>query len=216
MFTQGISLCQLSDAVKLPLDVNLSCRLAAEFPWGKQLCYCCEQGYNVVMLKIFSGGRMCLYLKSRFPTYLCRVLSRGAAGKKITIFKCWFLFIPVLSLNWVVNNVFTVTWQVHSTTRNNIQGSQLPVLWLTHNIFVFRSLCLTGYGMVSSPGTFPIVVFFFFNLQGFLSQTASPTCQGLGGALVKQHVLRDPARLWNLLGESWRATVQVEENKGLI
>lgn len=174
MFTQGISLCQLSDAVKLPLDVDLSCRLAAEFPWGKQLCYCCEQGYNVVMLKIFSGGRMCLYLKSRFPTYLYRVWSRGAARKKITIFKCWFLFIPVLSLNWVVNNVFTVTWQVHSTTRNNIQGSQLPVLWLTHNIFVFRSLCLTGYGMVSSPGTFPIVVFFFLIFRAFCHKQLPP------------------------------------------
>ncbi|NP_001012545.2 paraplegin [Gallus gallus] len=42
--------------------------------------------------------------------------------------------------------------------------------------------------------------------QGFLSQTASPTCQGLGGALVKQHVLRDPARLWNLLGSTYYFT----------
>lgn len=45
---------------------------------------------------------------------------------------------------------------------------------------------------------------FFFNLplQGLLSQTLSPTCRGLGGVLLKQRLIRDPARLWNLLGES--------------
>uniref|UniRef100_A0A8C9FUC6 SPG7 matrix AAA peptidase subunit, paraplegin n=1 Tax=Pavo cristatus TaxID=9049 RepID=A0A8C9FUC6_PAVCR len=39
---------------------------------------------------------------------------------------------------------------------------------------------------------------------GLLSQTLSPTCQGLGGVLVKQHSIRDPARLWNLLEEEKR------------
>lgn len=63
MFTQGISSCQLSDAVKLPLNANLSCRLAAEFPWGKQLCYSCGHGYNVVMLKVFCYG-VVLHLRS--------------------------------------------------------------------------------------------------------------------------------------------------------
>lgn len=45
-----------------------------------------------------------------------------------------FLFIHVLSLNWVIN-IFKVTWQVHSTTRNNIQVSQLLVLQLTPIFF---------------------------------------------------------------------------------
>uniref|UniRef100_A0A669QV16 SPG7 matrix AAA peptidase subunit, paraplegin n=1 Tax=Phasianus colchicus TaxID=9054 RepID=A0A669QV16_PHACC len=40
--------------------------------------------------------------------------------------------------------------------------------------------------------------------QGLLSQALSPTCQGLGGVLVKQHIIRDPARLWNLLEEEKR------------
>uniref|UniRef100_A0A803XUF2 SPG7 matrix AAA peptidase subunit, paraplegin n=1 Tax=Meleagris gallopavo TaxID=9103 RepID=A0A803XUF2_MELGA len=49
---------------------------------------------------------------------------------------------------------------------------------------------------------------FFFNLplQGLLSQTLSPTCQGLGRVLVKQHIIRDPARLWNLLGSTYYFT----------
>uniref|UniRef100_A0A8C9FWM3 SPG7 matrix AAA peptidase subunit, paraplegin n=1 Tax=Pavo cristatus TaxID=9049 RepID=A0A8C9FWM3_PAVCR len=42
--------------------------------------------------------------------------------------------------------------------------------------------------------------------QGLLSQTLSPTCQGLGGVLVKQHSIRDPARLWNLLGSTYYFT----------
>ncbi|XP_031471378.1 paraplegin isoform X2 [Phasianus colchicus] len=42
--------------------------------------------------------------------------------------------------------------------------------------------------------------------QGLLSQALSPTCQGLGGVLVKQHIIRDPARLWNLLGSTYYFT----------
>uniref|UniRef100_A0A8C0IMI3 Mitochondrial inner membrane m-AAA protease component paraplegin n=1 Tax=Chelonoidis abingdonii TaxID=106734 RepID=A0A8C0IMI3_CHEAB len=41
----------------------------------------------------------------------------------------------------------------------------------------------------------------FFSLQTLLSRTLSPTFQGLSGLLVKQHVIRDPVRLWKLLGE---------------
>ncbi|XP_031471377.1 paraplegin isoform X1 [Phasianus colchicus] len=42
--------------------------------------------------------------------------------------------------------------------------------------------------------------------KGLLSQALSPTCQGLGGVLVKQHIIRDPARLWNLLGSTYYFT----------
>lgn len=68
--------------------------------------------------------------------------------EKDNISKCFehmFLFIRVLSLNWVINYAFRVTWQVHSTTRCNIQVSQLLVLQLTHSIFMFRNLSLTEY-----------------------------------------------------------------------
>uniref|UniRef100_A0A674JG09 Mitochondrial inner membrane m-AAA protease component paraplegin n=1 Tax=Terrapene triunguis TaxID=2587831 RepID=A0A674JG09_9SAUR len=47
---------------------------------------------------------------------------------------------------------------------------------------------------------FPVTVV-FFSLQTLLSRTLSPTFQGLSGLLVKQHVIRDPVRLWKLLGE---------------
>ncbi|XP_042653263.1 paraplegin-like [Tyto alba] len=43
-------------------------------------------------------------------------------------------------------------------------------------------------------------------LQSLLSQTLSPTRQGLGGILVKQHIIRDPVRLWNLLGSTYYFT----------
>ncbi|XP_054696087.1 paraplegin [Grus americana] len=43
-------------------------------------------------------------------------------------------------------------------------------------------------------------------LQSFLSQTLSPMHRGLSGALVKQHVIRDPVRLWNLLGSTYYFT----------
>ncbi|XP_075621716.1 mitochondrial inner membrane m-AAA protease component paraplegin isoform X1 [Balearica regulorum gibbericeps] len=43
-------------------------------------------------------------------------------------------------------------------------------------------------------------------LQSFLSQTLSPTHRGLSGALVKQHIIRDPVRLWNLLGSTYYFT----------
>uniref|UniRef100_A0A8C0IN82 Mitochondrial inner membrane m-AAA protease component paraplegin n=1 Tax=Chelonoidis abingdonii TaxID=106734 RepID=A0A8C0IN82_CHEAB len=36
-----------------------------------------------------------------------------------------------------------------------------------------------------------------------LSRTLSPTFQGLSGLLVKQHVIRDPVRLWKLLGSTY-------------
>ncbi|KFZ69051.1 Paraplegin, partial [Podiceps cristatus] len=39
--------------------------------------------------------------------------------------------------------------------------------------------------------------------QSLLSQTLSPTHQGLGGILVKQRIIRDPVRLWNLLGSTY-------------
>ncbi|XP_010152455.1 PREDICTED: paraplegin, partial [Eurypyga helias] len=35
------------------------------------------------------------------------------------------------------------------------------------------------------------------------SQTLPPTCQRLSGVLVKQHLIRDPVRLWNLLGSTY-------------
>uniref|UniRef100_A0A8D0L5E9 SPG7 matrix AAA peptidase subunit, paraplegin n=1 Tax=Sphenodon punctatus TaxID=8508 RepID=A0A8D0L5E9_SPHPU len=37
-------------------------------------------------------------------------------------------------------------------------------------------------------------------LQSLLSRPLSPTFQGLGGILVNQHLMRDPVRLWKLLG----------------
>ncbi|XP_075017738.1 mitochondrial inner membrane m-AAA protease component paraplegin isoform X5 [Calonectris borealis] len=43
-------------------------------------------------------------------------------------------------------------------------------------------------------------------LQSLLSQTLSPTRQGLSGVLVKQHIIRDPVRLWNLLGSTYYFT----------
>uniref|UniRef100_A0A8C0GCP5 Mitochondrial inner membrane m-AAA protease component paraplegin n=1 Tax=Chelonoidis abingdonii TaxID=106734 RepID=A0A8C0GCP5_CHEAB len=43
----------------------------------------------------------------------------------------------------------------------------------------------------------------FFSLQTLLSRTLSPTFQGLSGLLVKQHVIRDPVRLWKLLGSTY-------------
>ncbi|NXA07494.1 SPG7 protein, partial [Sapayoa aenigma] len=43
--------------------------------------------------------------------------------------------------------------------------------------------------------------------QTLLAQTLSTPCQGLGGVLVKQRLIRDPVRLWNLLGDTyWFAT----------
>ncbi|XP_009475754.1 PREDICTED: paraplegin [Nipponia nippon] len=39
-----------------------------------------------------------------------------------------------------------------------------------------------------------------------LSQTLSPTHQSLSGVLVKQHIIRDPVRLWNLLGSTYYFT----------
>ncbi|NXE40940.1 SPG7 protein, partial [Ptilorrhoa leucosticta] len=43
--------------------------------------------------------------------------------------------------------------------------------------------------------------------QSLLAPTLSLPRQGLGGVLTKQHVIRDPVRLWNLLGDtSWFAT----------
>ncbi|XP_068059306.1 mitochondrial inner membrane m-AAA protease component paraplegin isoform X2 [Anomalospiza imberbis] len=44
-------------------------------------------------------------------------------------------------------------------------------------------------------------------LQSFLAPTLSLPRQGLGRVLTKQHLIRDPVRLWNLLGStSWFAT----------
>ncbi|XP_039359521.1 paraplegin isoform X2 [Mauremys reevesii] len=40
-------------------------------------------------------------------------------------------------------------------------------------------------------------------LPTLLSRTLSPTFQGLSGLLVKQHVIRDPVRLWKLLGSTY-------------
>ncbi|XP_040427704.1 paraplegin isoform X2 [Cygnus olor] len=39
--------------------------------------------------------------------------------------------------------------------------------------------------------------------QSLLSQTLSPTSQGLSGVLLKQQIIRDPVRLWNLLGSTY-------------
>ncbi|NWS62454.1 SPG7 protein, partial [Chunga burmeisteri] len=39
--------------------------------------------------------------------------------------------------------------------------------------------------------------------QSLLSQTLSPTRQGLSGILVKQPIIQDPVRLWNLLGDTY-------------
>uniref|UniRef100_A0A8B9S7F1 SPG7 matrix AAA peptidase subunit, paraplegin n=1 Tax=Apteryx owenii TaxID=8824 RepID=A0A8B9S7F1_APTOW len=39
-----------------------------------------------------------------------------------------------------------------------------------------------------------------------LSQTFTPTFQGLSGVLVKQHIIRDPVRLWKLLGGTYYFT----------
>ncbi|XP_075795962.1 mitochondrial inner membrane m-AAA protease component paraplegin isoform X2 [Pelodiscus sinensis] len=39
--------------------------------------------------------------------------------------------------------------------------------------------------------------------QIFLSRTLSPTFQGLSGFLVKQYIMRDPVRLWKLLGGTY-------------
>uniref|UniRef100_A0A8C0BV04 SPG7 matrix AAA peptidase subunit, paraplegin n=1 Tax=Buteo japonicus TaxID=224669 RepID=A0A8C0BV04_9AVES len=51
-------------------------------------------------------------------------------------------------------------------------------------------------------------LFFLYLLpQSLLSQTLSPPHQSLSGVLVKQHIIRDPVRLWNLLGSTyWFAT----------
>uniref|UniRef100_A0A8B9PFE2 Mitochondrial inner membrane m-AAA protease component paraplegin n=1 Tax=Apteryx owenii TaxID=8824 RepID=A0A8B9PFE2_APTOW len=43
-----------------------------------------------------------------------------------------------------------------------------------------------------------------FFLQSLLSQTFTPTFQGLSGVLVKQHIIRDPVRLWKLLEDEKR------------
>ncbi|KAM9288483.1 mitochondrial inner membrane m-AAA protease component paraplegin isoform 2-T2 [Morus bassanus] len=43
-------------------------------------------------------------------------------------------------------------------------------------------------------------------LQSLLSQTLSPTHQSLSGVLLKQHIIRDPVRLWNLLGSTYYFT----------
>uniref|UniRef100_A0A8C4K166 Mitochondrial inner membrane m-AAA protease component paraplegin n=1 Tax=Dromaius novaehollandiae TaxID=8790 RepID=A0A8C4K166_DRONO len=40
--------------------------------------------------------------------------------------------------------------------------------------------------------------------ESLLSQTLSPTFQGLSGVLVKQHIIRDPVRLWKLLEDEKR------------
>ncbi|KAM9509279.1 mitochondrial inner membrane m-AAA protease component paraplegin [Guaruba guarouba] len=40
-------------------------------------------------------------------------------------------------------------------------------------------------------------------LQSLLSPAHFPMCQGLGGVLVKQRIIRDPVRLWNLLGSTY-------------
>ncbi|XP_037733888.1 paraplegin isoform X2 [Chelonia mydas] len=40
-------------------------------------------------------------------------------------------------------------------------------------------------------------------LPTLLSRTLSPTFEGLSGLLVKQHVIRDPVRLWKLLGGTY-------------
>ncbi|NXL10501.1 SPG7 protein, partial [Mesembrinibis cayennensis] len=42
--------------------------------------------------------------------------------------------------------------------------------------------------------------------QSLLSQTLSPTHQSLSGVLLKQHIIRDPVRLWNLLGDTYYFT----------
>ncbi|KFP66592.1 Paraplegin, partial [Cariama cristata] len=39
--------------------------------------------------------------------------------------------------------------------------------------------------------------------QSLLSQALSPTRQGLSGILVKQPIIQDPVRLWNLLGSTY-------------
>uniref|UniRef100_A0A8B9DEK5 SPG7 matrix AAA peptidase subunit, paraplegin n=1 Tax=Anser cygnoides TaxID=8845 RepID=A0A8B9DEK5_ANSCY len=39
--------------------------------------------------------------------------------------------------------------------------------------------------------------------RSLLSQTLSPTSQGLSGVLLKQQIIRDPVRLWNLLGSTY-------------
>lgn len=119
-------------------------------------------------------------------------------------------------LNWVINNIFKVTWQAYSTARNNIKVSQLLVLQLTHSIFMFRNLRLKEYIKVKQAHYFSNSWLFVFLLpQSLLSPTRCLTCQGLSGILVKQHIIRDPVRLWNLLGESQKAAVQVEEGKRL-
>uniref|UniRef100_A0A8B9HXT1 SPG7 matrix AAA peptidase subunit, paraplegin n=1 Tax=Anser brachyrhynchus TaxID=132585 RepID=A0A8B9HXT1_9AVES len=117
-----------------------------------------------------------------------------------------FLFIRVLTLNWVINNVFKVTWQVRSTIRNNIWGLQLLVLQLSHNILMFWNFCLMGYRNDKQSQNFNDSCLFFLlclSLQSLLSQTLSPTSQGLSGVLLKQQIIRDPVRLWNLLGSTY-------------
>uniref|UniRef100_A0A8C0GDA9 SPG7 matrix AAA peptidase subunit, paraplegin n=1 Tax=Chelonoidis abingdonii TaxID=106734 RepID=A0A8C0GDA9_CHEAB len=58
-----------------------------------------------------------------------------------------------------------------------------------------------GSGLRSAPVSGRVSS--FFSLQTLLSRTLSPTFQGLSGLLVKQHVIRDPVRLWKLLGSTY-------------
>ncbi|KAM6380851.1 mitochondrial inner membrane m-AAA protease component paraplegin isoform 2-T3 [Pluvialis apricaria] len=53
---------------------------------------------------------------------------------------------------------------------------------------------------------FPPVTFVLSVPKSLLSQTLPRTHQGLSRVLVKQHAIRDPVRLWNLLGSTYYFT----------
>lgn len=110
--------------------------------------------------------------------------------------------------------LFAVSYKHFQSHVGSAQAGIIPsrapaaVLTLTPNISLLRNLdSQGGTQSLSSHVDFFICCLVFLSLlaQTLLAPKLPLPRHGPGGVLTKQHLIQDPVRLWNLLGESWGA-----------
>lgn len=105
----------------------------------------------------------------------------------------------MLSLLWFIN-ISKVMWEV--SNQESHPGLPAAVLTLTHSVSLLRNPSFREAQKASAATAFSNLVFLSLLPQSLVAPTLSLPRQGLSGVLTRQHIIRDPVRLWHLLGES--------------